>query len=190
MFSIQTTEAEYKQTNVMVTKNPVGTSKYGANGSNTQQTVGILGERKVQELFDHELTIPEGQGYDGGFDLVYEGLHIDVKTMGRKTSHLRGDYMSNVFGGVHLHKCDVYVFASYNSNNGVLTICGWLSQDSFKHKAVFRKKGQTYTTDSMTKTMRYDNYEIRIDQMCNVDSIEELKQQLSDYAKYKLTRNK
>ena len=61
-------------------ENNIG-NRFEFNGNKEQQFVGLVGEIIIKRLFglDHEFK----NGFDGGFDFVYKGLKIDVKTMGR-----------------------------------------------------------------------------------------------------------
>jgi len=58
--------------------------RYTANGNYEQQLTGIIGQSVVMEIFGLGF-IDGSSGFDHGVDIYFEGLKIDVKTMGRTT---------------------------------------------------------------------------------------------------------
>ena len=68
-------------------------NRYTANGTKEQQLTGIIGQSAMLKLFDQDY-VDGKQGFDGGIDLEYIGLKIDIKTMGR-TTEAKLDYTNN-----------------------------------------------------------------------------------------------
>ena len=63
------------------------------NGNKEQQYTGIVGESVIRDMFD--MNYVDGKsGFDGGFDLRYEGKTYDVKTMGREVD-VKDSYTNN-----------------------------------------------------------------------------------------------
>jgi hypothetical protein len=109
-----------------------------ANGTPDQQYTGIVGQSVVMDLFGLGY-IDGGGGCDDGTDILYAGLHIDVKTMGR-TTPVRPFYVNNFIGLQLKFNTDVYIFCSLNKSTNVLTICGWITKKDFLKKASFFPK--------------------------------------------------
>ena len=145
-----------------------------ANGTPDQQLTGIIGQSVIMDLFGLGL-IDGSTGFDGGVDIVYEGVRIDVKTMGR-TTDVRENYVNNFIALQKSFDIDIYVFCSYNKTKSELTVCGWTTKADFLEKAHFFPKGSTRTrSDGTTFETFADLYEIANKDLVNVDSIDELK---------------
>jgi len=67
--------------------------RYTANGNYEQQLTGIIGQSVVMEIFGLGF-IDGSSGFDHGVDIYFEGLKIDVKTMGR-TTDVKPNYTNN-----------------------------------------------------------------------------------------------
>ena len=65
-----------------------------ANGTPEQQYTGILGQCTILDLLGKDLINRE-DGCDDGEDLNFEGLSVDVKTMGR-TKDVRPSILPSV----------------------------------------------------------------------------------------------
>lgn len=149
-----------------------------ANGTPARQLTGIIGQSVIMDLFG--LGLVDGEtGFDGGTDIIYAGINIDVKTMGR-TTPVRPFYVNNFIGlQLKLH-CDVYIFCSLNKLNNVLTVCGWITKKDFLEKASFFPKGSMRTrSDGSTFRTFADLYEIENGELNDVDSFEQLKEELN-----------
>ena len=157
-----------------------------ANGTPDQQLTGIIGQSVIMDLFGLGL-IDGSTGFDGGVDLVYEGIRMDVKTMGR-TTDVRKDYVNNFIALQKSFDTDVYVFCSYNKTKNELTICGWTTKAEFIKKADFFPKGSTRIRSDGTSFKTFaDLYEIANKDLIDVDSIEELKNCLMEIKKTDFT---
>ena len=53
--------------------------RYTANGTKEQQLTGIIGQSVIMQLFGLPL-VDGNSGFDGGVDITYNGITIDVKT--------------------------------------------------------------------------------------------------------------
>jgi hypothetical protein len=147
------------------------------DGDKNQQLIGIAGQCVVAELLDNELPQPS-KTHDGGVDLYYYGLTIDVKTMGR-TTEPKPHYVNNVVGMQIDYDVDIYVFCSFNKQNKILTICGWVTKQELLENASFYPNGSIRTrTDGTTFETKADLYEIANDKLNPVNSIEDLQDSL------------
>lgn len=110
-----------------------------ANGSRQEQLTGLVGELVVQDLFGYPRT-DGSSGPDGGMDLVFHGLTIDVKTM-RRDAPARPEYVNNFSALQTRSPSRALIFCSLNWNRRVLTVCGWMLKDLFFRVADFHPKG-------------------------------------------------
>ena len=69
---------------------------------------GIIGQCTVQTLF-HVDVITGEEGFDHGEDLNYNGLSIDVKTMGR-TTDVKDYYVNNFIALQKDYPTDAFIF--------------------------------------------------------------------------------
>lgn len=165
-------------------KNQVALYNFGqrsfANGSQDQQLTGIIGQCVLMELFGWPL-IDGATGCDGGFDIVFKSLRIDVKTMGR-TTDVRPYYVNNFLAVQFGFDNDLYIFCSLNKNKNELTVCGWLPKDKFTEKAKYYPKGTIRTrSDGTTFPTFADLYEIVNADLYDVDSFEDMVNSIQDY---------
>ncbi len=152
--------------------------RFTANGTKEQQLTGIIGQSVIMTFFDKGL-VDGSSGFDGGVDLVFNNKTIDVKTMGRTTSVKTG-YTNNFLKLQDYFNTNIYVFCSYHKIKHVLTVCGWISKEDFVIKRQFYPKGSLRTRfDKTTFTTFADLYEIDNKDLNNVNSISDLKRQLS-----------
>lgn len=147
--------------------------RYTANGTKEQQLTGIIGQSVIMDMFG--LGYVDGKdGFDNGTDIDYDGIKIDVKTMGRTTA-VRDYYVNNFIGLQMYFNTDVYIFCSYNKLSQVLTICGWITKEDLKEKASFFPKGTIRErSDGTTFTTIADLYEIPNKDLNDVNSLEGL----------------
>ncbi len=132
------------------------------DGSKRKQLVGLLGEIIVTEkLTGKSVNLYEREdGFDGGFDLQYQGKRIDVKTMER-TSFVRGNFVNNFYIMQEDYESDIIVFCSYNAPANILEICGWIYKEDLSKLGKFYKKGTIRTRSNGTSFhFREDNYEV------------------------------
>ena len=138
-------------------KNNLG-NRLEANGNKEQQFVGLIGEIMVVNLFGLEYKF--SQGFDGGFDFIYKGKRIDVKTMGR-TVDPKPYFVNNFIAFQKDFNCDYYIFTSLNKKTNELTICGYLSKEDLLKKSTLYKKGTKRTrTNGTSFVLKADTYEI------------------------------
>ena len=153
-----------------------------ANGTKEQQLTGIIGQCVVMDMFGQGY-IDGSTGCDDGVDISILGHSIDVKTMGR-TTDVKYNYVNNFIGLQLKFNTEIFIFCSYHKIKKELTICGWIPKEEFLTKASFFAKG--------TKRMRYDGtyfytfadlYEIRNDELNDVFSVDELKNNIKKWCK-------
>ncbi len=119
-----------------------------ANGNKTQQFVGLVGEMMVKKI----MNIPHvnSNGFDGGFDIEYKGMRIDVKTMSRSVNP-KPHYVSNFIAYQENYNCDAYIFASINKKKNLITICGWITKDELRTLGNRYNKGDIRKRDNGTE---------------------------------------
>jgi hypothetical protein len=146
----------------------IGT-RYKANGSKEQQYVGLVGEVMIKELLQIDSSLKDG--YDGGFDLMYKGFKIDVKTMGR-TCDPKPHYVNNFIAMQEGFDCDLYIFNSINKKSNKLTICGYISKEELLTHSVLYKEGEKrYRTDGSYFKLKADTYEIENKHLKNIHEL-------------------
>ena len=151
-----------------------------ADGTPEQQLLGIIGQTVILDLFNLP-WIDGSEGFDGGVDLVFNDISIDVKTMGR-TTDVRPYYVNNFIGLQKKYIVDAYIFASFNKKTDELTIVGWLPKTLLEEKADFFPKGSYRIRSNGTKFRTFtDLYEIKNSDLFDVVSIDDLKKQILKY---------
>jgi hypothetical protein len=155
-------------------------NRFTANGNKEQQLTGIIGQYVVMQLFG--LDLPDGsEGFDNGVDFVFDTKTIDVKTMGRNTD-VRPSYTNNFIKLQDYFKTEIYIFCSYNKLKKEVTICGWIDKNTFISKRDFYEKGsKRLRFDGSEFIVFTDFFEIDNEHLNDVNSIEELKTQLSNF---------
>lgn len=111
----------------------------GSDGTKEQQMIGIIGQNMLNIAMGRPLMQPGG-GFDGGIDAHINGLSFDIKTMGRKMNP-RLDFVNNLMQSQTKFKVDGYIFASINTNDNRMTVCGWLPKHLFLERATLFEKG-------------------------------------------------
>lgn len=143
------------------------------DGNYYQQLFGLLGQVLISDHLG--LERPKNEGFDGGFDIEYNGKKWDVKCVQRKVDPKK-HFANNMPGDQIRYQNDGYIFLSYNVESGVYTICGWISKEDFLKKATHYKIGEPRPRDDGTfMKNQTDNYEIRIDQLNNFSSFKKKK---------------
>ncbi|MFN3651638.1 MAG: hypothetical protein ACK47B_18840 [Armatimonadota bacterium] len=144
-----------------------------ADGTVDQQLTGLVGEIVVQDLFDY----PRARGQtspDGGVDLVFHGITIDVKTM-RRDAPVRRHYVNNFSGLQADTSARAFIFCSLNWSRRVLTVCGWTLKDLFFRIADFHPRGALRPrADGTSFPAEADLYEIKNQDLYNPRTIREL----------------
>ena len=124
------------------------------DGTKEQQLVGIIGQSAIQDVCG--LPLVDGStGFDGGEDMKIGNYICDIKTMGR-TVPVKPSYVNNFVGLQKSYNTDIYIFASLNKTNYILTVCGWIPKGEFFQKASHFEKGD--------KRTRADGKEIELDE--------------------------
>jgi hypothetical protein len=143
------------------------------DGNRRKQEVGLIGELVIHHfLFGKypDLT-KRPDGYDGGYDILYNGKRIDVKTMERK-SYVRPDYVNNFYILQENHHADIIVFCSYHNIDGVIEICGWLPKNELAIRGIYYPAGtQRIRTDGSTFIFRQSNYEVKNKDLNDMDTL-------------------
>jgi hypothetical protein len=96
---------------------------------------GLLMETVICDLLNQPR--PKTDKPDEG-DVKWRGQMWDVKTVVRSVSDVLEDYAHNVNESQYNNPNAGYLFCSFNKiiNRGF--ICGWMTKEEFKQKAVFR----------------------------------------------------
>ncbi|NOX86646.1 MAG: hypothetical protein GXO86_11900, partial [Chlorobi bacterium] len=158
-----------------------------ADGTPEQQLTGIIGQSVVLDLFNMP-WVDGKDGFDEGIDLVYHGLSIDVKTMGRTTG-VRYYYVNNFIGLQKDYHVDTYIFGSLNKKTNEFTVIGWLPKNELLKRASFYEKGSVRKrSDGTTFETFADLYEIENRKLFWVSSFDDLTKQLDRYILKKVKR--
>jgi hypothetical protein len=143
------------------------------DGNFSRQKIGLIGELTVHKFFfDNypDLAFRE-DGFDGGYDINYNGKLIDVKTMGRKT-FARPDFVNNFYLLQANHNSDTIVFCSYHTTEHVLEICGWLPKQELATKGTYYAAGTSrLRTDGSSFQFRQNNYEVENKNLYDIDQL-------------------
>lgn len=181
MFKVTASDDLLKYCQELVEKYNFGQRGF-ADGNKDEQFTGVLGQSVIAQLFNQGVVNGSG-GFDGGVDLVFSGLRLDVKTMGR-TTDVRDYYVNNFIGLQKDYPVDIYIFCSFNKKNNELTICGWIDKRNLLEKAKFFKRGaKRYRSDGSYFCTKADLYEISNNEIFDVGSFEELKIALEAFSK-------
>lgn len=172
MFDIHVTPEEYEYASRMVETYNFGKRGYG-DGNPREQLTGIIGQTVLADLLQHER--PDGAtGFDGGKDYEINGKRVDIKTMTRKVP-MRSYFVHNFVGYQKDYNVDYYIFASLNTSNDMLTICGYIDKKGFFEKAQFYPKGsERKRSDGTTFRTFAPLYEIAQTDLIPVRSREDL----------------
>ena len=179
MIDIKVTKEIIEHSEKQIDKHNFG-QRFEFNGNKEQQLTGVIGQSAI--MFNFSLGMVESNGFDDGFDLIYSGLKIDVKTMGRKTS-VKPYFTNNFVALQDKFKPDIYIFCSYNILIQQLTICGWISKQHFNEKRKFYSKGnKRFRSDGSFFITKTDLYEIGMNDINDVIDFDDLKLQLKEYS--------
>lgn len=143
------------------------------DGNNEQQLAGMIGESVVKKyLTGQHARFHESQGgFDGGFDIRFKGMLIDVKTMTR-TVDVREYFVNNVVKYQLRYKANHFVFASYNKNKNVLEVCGHIDKSRLIECGERFVKGSTRKrSDGSLMIVKEDLIEVRNDQLNNISTL-------------------
>ncbi len=134
-----------------VSNNNMG-QRHDFNGTKEQQYAGLVGENMIRKALGFEYSFEPG--YDGGYDIMYEGTRIDVKTMTRSVDP-KPHYVNNFVGYQKNLPCDMLVFCSINKKTGILWVCGFTTKSRLLKEAEFFEAGSIRTRDDGT-TMKVE----------------------------------
>lgn len=141
------------------------------------QLVGIFSQIVLADLLG--LPRPTGEeGFDGGYDFIIDGKRVDLKTMARNVD-VQPHYVHNFVGYQLKYDCQYYLFASFNIERGVLTLCGVIDKQHFIDRSLHFDKGDVrYRDDGTSFVTRAPLYEIRQDDLEPLNSLEDLHEYL------------
>lgn len=145
------------------------------DGNKRKQQVGLIGELIVHKylLGAYPDLNEKPDGFDGGFDMEYNGKRIDVKTMERK-SYVRPNFVNNFYLLQQAHHADVIVFCSYHAVDNILEICGWVPKNELQTRGIYYAAGtKRIRTDGSSFIFRQNNYEIENKDLMNIDGLKE-----------------
>lgn len=158
MFDLTVSEEVVEYARGVLAKHNFGRRGVG-DGSGEEQLTGLVGQSVIQDLFGYPRT-DGSSGPDGGVDLVFHGLSIDVKTMGR--GHRPRPEWANNFSSLQEHfPTDLLLFCSYNRKMQILTVCGWTCKNLFLRIADRFPKGTfRFREDGSSFPLKADLYEM------------------------------
>ncbi|HQA59189.1 MAG TPA: hypothetical protein PK033_15115 [Acetivibrio sp.] len=147
MFDVTVSQEQLNYAKKLVDEYNFGQRGYG-DGNKREQLTGVIGQTVFADLIGEKR--PDGSiGFDGGIDFFINDKKVDIKTMTRKVP-VKDFYVHNFIGYQKNYEVDYYVFASYNTTNRVLTICGYIGKKEFFEKATYFPKGSKRTRSDGT----------------------------------------
>jgi len=172
MLDVKVTQEQLNYAISMVCKYNFGQRGYG-DGGKKEQLTGIIGQTVFADLIGAKR--PKGStGFDGGTDFFINGKKVDIKTMTRKVP-VKDYYVHNFVGYQRNYDVDYYIFASYNTSNRVLTICGYIEKEDFFKKAIYFPKGSLRTRSDGTSFRTFAPlYEIKQSDLLIANDIDSL----------------
>lgn len=128
------------------------------DGTPAQQLVGKIGEFETHRYLLGYYPLIDG-AYDYNFDLIYNGLTIDVKTKGCN-GYMQYNHTHKFFTCQLKHKTDILYYCSLNTVQNVLELCGWEYKWELPILGVFMPKGTIIKlTNGKTFKSKADAYE-------------------------------
>lgn len=110
------------------------------DGDQLKQLFGMIGQVLICDLLAHER--PKNlKGFDGGSDLLWNGLRWDVKCLIGTTPWKARTHAQNLHARQIGYACDGYIFLHYDSAKGEYTLCGYILKHDFLNNALFFKEG-------------------------------------------------
>lgn len=168
MIRINLTDKTIKEVKKYLSNNSIANRGKG-DGSVRNQAVGLACELEVHNYLLGYYPILQNNGFDGGFDLILNGLKIDIKAMERK-SYVKHNYVNNFFMLQENYNVDVLVFCSFHSVDRIIELCGWIYKKELKVLSKFYKAGTVRTRFNGTSfKLREDNYEIEMRNLKQID---------------------
>jgi len=146
------------------------------DGTKENQLLGLVGEFEVHKYLLG--SYPKfKKGFDNGIDVVYKGLTIDVKTMGRNVD-AKMKYVNNFLSCQLKYDCDVLIFVSINKQENTFQICGWIEKKNLHRKSIFYEKGERrYRDDGTYFELESDTYEIYNYNLIDMKYLDEINKQ-------------
>ena len=121
--------------------------------------IGLIGELVTHwYLFGHYQDLnKKPDGFDGGYDFIYNNEKIDVKTKSRTKGLVNWNYEFAVYAYQMKLDADLYIFTSYHTVEQTLEICGFLRKDEFLAKSKLVKKGERVDRPNNTFFLNKDD---------------------------------
>jgi len=136
----------------------------GSITGGSSNVVGAIGEIVVAD----SIKAKETNTYD--YDLVKDGLRIDVKTKRCNTKPMPNYDCSVALHGVK-QDCDAYVFVRILCDLSKAWILGGVSKKDFYDKATLHRKGDVDVDNGYT--FKADCYNLRIDRLDPINEIQQ-----------------
>jgi len=121
--------------------------------------VGLLAEFVFSDVFDAQRR----PTYE--YDCVRNGVSIDVKTK-KRTVPPKAHYEASIADYNTDQGADVYYFASYNENDGVMSFLGYTPTDMYYEQATFHEEGELDPDNNFT--FKADCYNLQYKKMNQV----------------------
>ena len=147
------------------------------DGDKHDQQNGIVAQCAIMDLMGYELPEVSHEA-DGGIDIVYDGIKIDVKTIACK-NYPTPRYSASVMAKQKHYQTDIYIFSMVHREDKMVTVTGWMDKADFFRNAKLRNKGD-YINEYLP-CLRSTDYELKIAQLNQVDSLADLIKGLDDY---------
>lgn len=162
----------------IVAKQRIGKTESGGiipgSGSLMDQFVGYIGQGVISTNLLHKPITDTGKP-DGGWDILIDGMKIDVKTMGRNSTP-RINQIVNFPPRQKNTPCDYLLFTSLNKNNNIFTVCGMIKKKTFFDQATYYPDGAVRTRDDGTIfRIKAENYELPIASLSQINAWKDIR---------------
>ena len=150
-------------------------------GDHVKRYAGLLAEVIIADAIGLERRAPEGD--DGGMDLEWANLRVDIKATVRNTPP-RPEWPSNLRAAQALRAgTHAFIFCALHREARALTVMGFLEKRDLQH-GWYCKRGEKRTrTDGTRFTCHEDMYEVPTAAMTPIGTIQDLTRELTAAAR-------
>jgi len=110
------------------------------DGDELHQLFGLMAQVVISDSLNELRPINTGE-FDGGYDIEINGKKYDVKCEIRNVNFRVGEFVHNLVGAQLNYEAEGFIFVSYNKQDGVFEICGYINKEDFKKRSKFYPKG-------------------------------------------------
>jgi len=109
------------------------------DGNKNQQFTGMLAETMVCDYLG--ALRPANEGFDGGFDLIWNDKKYDVKCEIRKGWFKPMQYVHNLVGSQLGYQAEGFIFVNHSWKEDGFELCGFIDKKDFIQHAFHYEQG-------------------------------------------------